>query len=50
MRQVTLAATQMACGPDRAANVANAKKLVREAKAKGANVVLIQESAKPKEK
>jgi N-carbamoylputrescine amidase len=43
MRQVTLAATQMACGADRAANVANAKKLVREAKAKGAQVILIQE-------
>jgi N-carbamoylputrescine amidase len=43
MRQVTLAATQMACGTDRAANVANARKLVREAKAKGAQVVLIQE-------
>lgn len=43
MRQVTLAATQMACGPDRVANVANAKRLVREAKAKGAQVILIQE-------
>ncbi len=43
MRQVTLAATQMACGPDRAANVANAKRLVRQAKAQGAQVVLIQE-------
>jgi N-carbamoylputrescine amidase len=43
MRQVTLAATQMACGADRAANVANAKRLVREAKAKGAQVILIQE-------
>ena len=43
MRQVTLAATQMACGPDRAANAANAKKLVRTAKAKGAQVILIQE-------
>ncbi len=43
MRQVTLAATQMACGTDRAANVANARKLVREAKAKGAQVILIQE-------
>ena len=43
MRQVTLAATQMACGPDRAANVANAKRLVREANAAGAQVVLIQE-------
>lgn len=43
MRNVTVAATQMACGPDRAANVANAKKLVREAKGKGADVILIQE-------
>lgn len=43
MRQVTLAATQMACGADRAANVANAKKLVRQAKAQGAQVILIQE-------
>jgi len=43
MRKVTLAATQMACSDDRAANVAKAKVLVREAKAKGANVVLIQE-------
>jgi N-carbamoylputrescine amidase len=43
MRQVTLAATQMACGPERAVNVANAKRLVREAKAKGALVVLVQE-------
>jgi N-carbamoylputrescine amidase len=43
MRQVTLAATQMACGPDRAANVAYAKKLVRQAKAQGAQVILIQE-------
>lgn len=43
MRQVTLAATQMACGTDRAANVANAKKLVRQAKAQGAQIILIQE-------
>lgn len=43
MREVTLAATQMACGPDRAANVVNAKKLVRAAKAKGAQIILIQE-------
>lgn len=43
MRQITLAATQMACGPDRSANVANAKRLVREAKAQGAQVILIQE-------
>ncbi|MEQ1752718.1 MAG: N-carbamoylputrescine amidase [Micropepsaceae bacterium] len=43
MRQVTLAATQMACGEDRAKNVANAKRLVREASAGGAQVILIQE-------
>jgi N-carbamoylputrescine amidase len=33
----------MACGTDRAANVANAKRLVRQAKAQGAQVILIQE-------
>lgn len=43
MRQVTLAATQMACGWDRAANVAQAQELVREAAGRGANVVLLQE-------
>jgi N-carbamoylputrescine amidase len=43
MRQVTLAATQMECGFDRTKNVTNAKRLVREAKAKGAQVILIQE-------
>jgi len=43
MRQVTLAAMQMECGSDRATNVKNAKRLVREAKAQGANVVLVQE-------
>ena len=43
MRQVTLAATQMACGPDAKANVANAKRLVREAARQGAQVILIQE-------
>ncbi|MCG8695771.1 MAG: N-carbamoylputrescine amidase [Minwuiales bacterium] len=43
MTQVTLAATQMACGPYRDANVAKAEDLVRRAAAAGANVVLIQE-------
>lgn len=43
MTQVTLAAMQMACGPDRDANVAKAEDLVRRAAAAGANVVLIQE-------
>lgn len=40
---VTVAATQMACGPDRDANIARAERLVREAAARGAHVVLIQE-------
>jgi N-carbamoylputrescine amidase len=43
MRQITLAATQMACGPDAKANVANANRLVREAARQGAQVILIQE-------
>ena len=42
-RNVTVAATQMACSWDRAANIANAEKLVREAAAKGAQIILIQE-------
>ncbi len=41
--RVTVAATQMACGWDRAANIDNAERLVREAAASGANVILIQE-------
>jgi N-carbamoylputrescine amidase len=43
MRRITLAVTQMACGWDRAANVAQAEALVREAAGKGAQVVLLQE-------
>jgi len=43
MRHVTVAATQMACTADAAANIARAEKLVREAAAKGANIILIQE-------
>jgi len=43
MSKVTVAATQMACGWDRDANIANAEKLIRAAAARGANVVLIQE-------
>jgi len=41
--QVTVAATQMACSWDIEANLARAEELVREAAAKGANVVLLQE-------
>lgn len=43
MRTVTVAATQMACDWDRAGNIARAERLVREAKGRGAHVVLIQE-------
>ena len=43
MREVTVAATQMACSWDREANVAEAESLVREAAGQGAQVVLIQE-------
>jgi N-carbamoylputrescine amidase len=43
MSRVTFAATQMACGEDRAANMQRAEQLVREAARCGANVVLLQE-------
>ena len=42
-RVVTVAATQMACSWDSAANIANAEKLVRQAAAQGAQIILIQE-------
>jgi N-carbamoylputrescine amidase len=43
MREVTVAATQMACGPDRDENLAQAEALVREAAGQGARIILIQE-------
>lgn len=43
MRQITISVTQMACGWDRVANLAQAEALVRQAAAEGANVVLLQE-------
>ena len=43
MPQVTVAATQMACGWDREENIRNAERLVRQAKADGAQIVLLQE-------
>lgn len=43
MRKVTLAATQMSCSWDAAANLEKAERLVREAAAKGANIILLQE-------
>ncbi|MHA7969846.1 N-carbamoylputrescine amidase [Rhizobium sp. CAU 1783] len=43
MATVTVAATQMACSWDLQGNIARAEKLVREAAAKGAQIVLIQE-------
>jgi N-carbamoylputrescine amidase len=42
-RNVTVAATQMACLPDVEANISRAEKLVREAAAAGAQIILIQE-------
>ena len=42
-REVTVAATQMRCSNDRAANLNRAEALVREAASRGANVVLLQE-------
>ncbi len=43
MRQVTLAATQMACGNDRVENLARAESLIRRAAGEGAQVILVQE-------
>ncbi len=43
MREVTLAATQMACGWDREKNIANAIDLVRDSANRGAKIVQIQE-------
>jgi N-carbamoylputrescine amidase len=42
-RMLTVAATQMACTWDRAANLANAERLVRAAATQGAQVILVQE-------
>lgn len=43
MTEVTVAATQMACGPDHAANLDRAEALVRQAAGQGAQVILLQE-------
>ncbi len=42
-REVSVAATQFACGWDVAANIASAEKLVRQAAKQGAQIILIQE-------
>ena len=42
-REVTLAATQFACGWDIPANLDTAERLVREAAGRGAQIVLLQE-------
>jgi len=42
-RPVTVAATQMACGPDAATNLDRAETLVRRAASDGAQVILLQE-------
>lgn len=43
MKKVTVAATQMACSSDMKENIEKAERLIREAAAKGANIILIQE-------
>ncbi len=43
MRKVTVAATQMSCSWSVDENVAKAEQLVREAAAKGAQIILLQE-------
>ena len=43
MRKVTAAAVQMNCTRDVSENIAHAEKLVREAAAKGANIILLPE-------
>jgi N-carbamoylputrescine amidase len=43
MRNVTVAATQMACSPNALENIARAEKLVRAAAGQGAQIILIQE-------
>lgn len=43
MTTVTVAATQMACSADPAANIANAERLIRQAAQQGAQIILLQE-------
>lgn len=43
MRNLVMAAIQMACGPDRAVNIATAEALVRSAAAAGARLILLPE-------
>src|SRR6218665_1947742 len=43
VRKVTVAATQMSCSDNIEDNIRKAEKLVREAAAKGAQIILIQE-------
>jgi len=43
MRNIKVAAVQMACSGDREANIQKAERLTREAAAKGAQIVLLQE-------
>jgi N-carbamoylputrescine amidase len=41
--KVTVAASQFACGADRAENLAKAERMIRRAAAAGANIILVQE-------
>ena len=46
MREVTVAATQMACLEDTRANINKAKDLIRKCASEGAQIILIQELLK----
>ena len=43
MGKINIAATQMACSSDKRENIAKAENFVREAAAKGARIILLQE-------
>ncbi len=43
MRKITVAATQMTCSLDRERNILDAEQLVRDAAARGARIILLQE-------
>ena len=43
MREVTVAATQMACSKDKRANIDKAKDLIKKCASEGAQIILIQE-------
>ena len=44
MRKVTVAATQMKCGMNKAENIAAAERMVRKAASRGAQIILLQQN------